>query len=88
MPSDVNKGFWMPKISDKAIIYQLGKVDQGGAISELVEDQIEDLAREWGYKIEQDEENPHYGDLKLPDGRYVVWSLNFEIVSVEIDKPT
>jgi hypothetical protein len=76
-------------VSDEAIIYQLEKVDQGGAVSELVEDRIYYLMGEWngiGFetRIESDEENPHYGDLKLPDGRYVVWSLNFEIQSLRL----
>lgn len=76
----------MTEIPDEAIIYQLEKITTD--ISGPIEEYIEDLAEQWDYEFEEDEANPHYGDLKLPDGRYVVWALNFEIQSVEITKPT
>lgn len=68
------------ELSDSTILYQLEKVDQGGAVSDLVEDRMHELSEIWGYPIEDNEENPHYGDMQLPDGRYVMWTLDFIIV--------
>lgn len=67
---EIDRAFKIGEISDEAIIYQLEKVDSGGAIAEVFEDRMGFLSEEWGFSIEDSEENPHYGDLKLPDGRY------------------
>lgn len=54
----------MQQPSDKAIEYQLEKVDQGGAVMELFEERMSFLASEWGFSL--DEET---GEIVLPDGR-------------------
>jgi hypothetical protein len=54
----------MTQVSDEAIIYQLEKVDSGGAVMELFEDRIYYLAKEWGYEIDEDTD-----EIVLPDGR-------------------
>lgn len=67
MPSDKAK----PRNDhEAAIIYQLEKIDQGGDITEMFESQIEHVANVFGLEVEEDAENPHCGDIKLPDGRY------------------
>ena len=57
-------------ISDGAIIYQLDKVDQAGAVTDLFEDRMEFLAKEWGYEYNEG------GWIDLPDGRRA--TLTFE----------
>lgn len=63
-------------ISDEAIIYQLDKVDQGGAIADEFEGRIAWLAEELSWEVCDDEECPEYGSLLLPDGRHA--GLTFE----------
>jgi hypothetical protein len=64
------------EVTDEAVIYQLEKVDQGGAIQDLFESRMYFLADEWGYEICEDEDCPEYGSILLPDGRHA--SLTFE----------
>lgn len=51
-------------ITDGAVIYQLDKVDQGGAVMELFEDRVHYLAEEWGFPVTDES-----GEIVLPDGR-------------------
>lgn len=66
----------MSGVTDKAIIYQLEKVDQGGDVQDLFEARMEYLAEQWGFEIEEDADSPNVGDIKLPDGRHA--GLTFE----------
>lgn len=54
----------MEQVEDDAISYQLEKVDQGGAISDLFEMQVEELADAWGYQMTEG-----WDEIVLPDGR-------------------
>lgn len=65
---------------DRAILYQLEKVDQGGDVLTLFEDRLEEVAKAFGLIREDDEDSPHYGDIKLPDGRYATLSFAAEII--------
>ena len=55
---------------DDVIRYQLEKVDQGGDIQELFEQHLHYLAEVWGLDLVDDDKSPHYGDIRLPDGRH------------------
>lgn len=66
----------MTQISDQTIIYQLEKVDQAGCVTDLLEDRLHAVAEGLDLEIEENEESPHYGEIKLPDGRYA--GLSFE----------
>lgn len=63
-------------VSDEAIVYQMEKVDQGGAISDLFEDFTIDLVRSWNLVGIDCQFNS--GDIQFPDGR--IASLQFQAV--------
>lgn len=74
------------EITDEVILYQMEKVDQGGDVSDVFEERLLYLAEAWGFPIENDEESMHYGDMRLPDGRYAYFE--FKAVIVEPYKPS
>jgi hypothetical protein len=53
----------MSQLPDNVIIYQLDKIDQGGDVTDLMEDRLHFLSEQWGYPLNED------GDIALPDGR-------------------
>lgn len=62
-----------------ALIYQLEKVDQAGSVADLFEGQLNSVAEAFGLPIEDDEESPYYGDIRLPDGRHATLTWETKI---------
>jgi len=57
-------------LTDETILYQLEKVDQGGAISDILEEYTAYVAKELGLTVNEEPEHPCYGMIELPDGRH------------------
>ena len=57
-------------MSEVAVLYQLDKVDQGGAVQDLFEEKVAVLAEALGWEVSWS------GELILPDGRWA--GLSFE----------
>lgn len=65
---------------EQAILYQLEKVDQGGDVTDLIEEAKDRVAMAFDLEYEEDEESPYYMMLKLPNGRYADMFLSAEII--------
>lgn len=71
------------EINDAVVIYQMEKVDSGGAISDIYEEHMYYLADAWGFEIEDNENHPNYGEIRLPDGRHAGFTFQAFITTQE-----
>jgi hypothetical protein len=54
---------------------------QDDAVEELLHEIKSAASEYYGFPFEEDEESPHYGELRLPDGRHVDLYLKVEFSS-------
>lgn len=73
----------MKHLDLEALIYQLEKVDSGGEVQELFEDRLHYVAKQFDLEIEEDDESPYIGAIKLPDGGHA--DLTFSVYIVDKD---